>query len=103
TDEEIKRKRESRVREQAGIDSWTEKPLSEYEGEPIIVYASFGPNQERFVFGNEENAESFKKQYPVRIHKNCYERSCVDCDLCLKKYNGDDETIYKQMVKDGIA
>ncbi len=103
TDEEIKRKRQSRVREQAGIDSWTEKPLSEYEDEPVIVYASFGPNQDRFVFGNEENAEAFKKQYPVRIHKNCYERSCVGCDLCNKKYSGDDETLYTQMVKEGMA
>jgi hypothetical protein len=103
TDEEIKRKRQSRVREQTGIDSWTEKPLGDYEEDPIIVYASFGPNQERYVFGNEENAESFKKQYPVRIHKNCYERPCIDCDLCTKKYNGDDETLYKQMVKEGVA
>ncbi|MBT5830797.1 MAG: hypothetical protein HOH77_11465 [Candidatus Latescibacteria bacterium] len=105
TDEEIKKKRESRIKEQAGIDSWTEKPLNEYddEDEPVIVYASFGPSQERFVFGNEDNAEAFKKQYAVRIHKNCYERPCVDCDLCTKKYNGEDETIYKQMIEDGVV
>ena len=79
----------------AGIDSWTEKPLEDYEGEPTIVYAAFGNLQERYVFGNEENAQAFKRQYPVRVHKNCYERTCVECDLCIKKFSGDDETIYK--------
>ncbi|MDA0710056.1 MAG: hypothetical protein O3B73_07600 [bacterium] len=103
TDEEISRKRQSRVREQAGIDSWNEKSLNEFEGEPIIVYASFGPNQERYIFGSEDNAEAFKRQYPVRIHKNCYERPCVSCDLCNKKFSGEDETLYKQMIKDGLA
>lgn len=103
TEEEIRRKRESRVREQVGVDSWTEKPLTEYKDEHIIVYAAFGPNQERYVFGSEENAEAFKKQYPVRIHKNCYERSCVGCDLCHKKYSGEDETLYINMKKDGVV
>ena len=103
TDEEIRKKRDSRVKEQAGIDSWTEKPLSEYENDPIIVYAAFGPSQERYVFGSEENAEAFKKQYPVRVHKNCYERPCVDCDLCSQRFTGEDETIYLQLVKEGVA
>ncbi len=97
TDEEIERKRKAMMVVQARVDSWTEKPLSEYEGDPILVYASFGNLQERYVFGSIENAEAFKKQYPVRVHKNCYERPCVDCDLCIKKHSGEDETIYKEL------
>jgi hypothetical protein len=96
TQEEIEKKRRSRAAAQAGIDAWTEKPLTDYEGEPIIIYAAFGPHQERFVFGTKENAEAFKKQYPVRVHKNCYNRPCIGCDLCVKKYTGDDETILKE-------
>ena len=94
TDEEIEKKRQVRTTVQAGIDAWTEKPLAEYDDDKhVIIYAAFGPTQERYVFGNRENAEAFKKQYPVRVHKNCYERTCLDCDLCVKKLTGEDETI----------
>ena len=79
---------------QAGVDAWTEKPLTASESDKhVVIYASFGTTQERYVFGNRDNAEAFKKQYPVRVHKNCYNRTCLDCDLCLKKYSGEDETI----------
>lgn len=97
TEDEVQKKRKARMVVQAGVDSWTEKPLTEYEGEPILVYAAFGNLQERYVFGNPENAEAFKKQYPVRVHKNCYERPCPDCDLCIKKHSGEDETILKEL------
>jgi hypothetical protein len=94
TEDEIEKKRQVRVTVQAGVDAWTEKLLSDYDSdEHVIVYASFGPTQERYVFGNRENAEAFKKQYPVRVHKNCYERTCLECDLCVKKFTGEDETI----------
>ncbi|MBS10180.1 MAG: hypothetical protein CME19_01085 [Gemmatimonadetes bacterium] len=102
TDEEVHKKRKARMVVQAAVDSWTEKPLTEYDNEPILVYASFGNLQERYVFGSKENAEAFKKQYPVRVHKNCYERPCVDCDLCIKKYSGEDETIYKKMIEEPV-
>ena len=100
TEEEVEKKRKARMVVSGAVDSWTEKPLSEYDDEPIIIYAAFGNLQERYVFGTEENAESFKKQYPVRVHKNCYERTCVECDLCIKKYGGEDETIYKDLVEE---
>ena len=95
TEEEVHKKRRARMVASAAIDSWTEKPLEDYEGEPTIVYAAFGNLQERYVFGNEENAQAFQRQYPVRVHKNCYERTCIECDLCIKKFSGEDETIYK--------
>jgi len=94
TDDEIEKKRQARVAVQAGVDSWTEKSLTDYEDEDqVIIYAAFGQTQERYVFGNRENAEAFKKQYPVRVHKNCYGRTCLDCDLCIKRFTGEDETI----------
>ena len=95
TTEEIERKRESRVREEVGICSWCEKKLADSSEENIIVYAAFGTMQERFVFCSQKCNEAFQKQYPVRIHKNCYERSCLDCDLCNKRYLGEDETFLK--------
>ena len=96
TEEEISKKREARTREQAGICSWCEKYLTEVEDAPIIVYASFGTYQDRSVFCSEKCEQAFQKQYPVRVHKNCYNRSCIDCDLCVKKYSGEDETLLKR-------
>jgi len=92
TEEEISRKKQVRVREQAGTCSWCEKSLAEVE-ETVIVYSAFANLQERFVFCTEKCNESFQKQYPIRVHKNCYHRSCLDCDLCVKKFSGEDETV----------
>lgn len=94
TDDEIHRKRVTRDRQQEGICSWCEKSLTETEADedPIVVYAAFGHEQERFIFCTEKCEKSFQKQYPIRIHKNCYNRTCTECDLCQKRYAGDDET-----------
>lgn len=99
TEEEISKKRMTKAREQAGICSWCEKPLSELEEdeEPVIVYAAFGNYQDRYVFCSQKCEEAFKKQYPVRVHRNCYERPCPDCDLCVKKYTGEDETLLERL------
>lgn len=97
TDEEVTKKRRAQATVQAGIDAWTEKSLGETEeAKQVIIYAAFGPTQERFVFANRENAEAFKKQYPIRVHKNCYNRTCLDCDLCIKRFVAEDETILKE-------
>ena len=97
TEDEIRRKRLLRDREQEGLCSWCEKPLTEAEDEPIITYAAFGHYQERYLFCSEKCEKAFQKQYPVRVHKNCYNRSCVDCDLCHKRYTGEDETYLKRL------
>ena len=101
TEEEISKKRLSRTREQAGVCTWCEKHLSEIEEgqEPVIVYASFGNYQDRYVFCSERCEEAFKKQYPVRVHKNCYNRPCPGCDLCTKKHDGEDETLIQRLEK----
>ena len=99
TEEEIARKRQAEAREQAGICTWCEKLLSELEEDekPTIVYAAFGNYQNRYVFCSVKCEEAFKKQYPVRVHRNCYERPCVDCDLCIKKFSGEDETLLERL------
>ena len=100
TAEEIHKKRESRTRDQTGICSWCEKSLEEIE-ETVIVYAAFGNVQERFVFCTEKCNEAFQKQYPIRVHKNCFNRTCLDCDLCAKRYSGEDETIIRK-IEEGV-
>ena len=96
-EEEIERKRAANVRDQTGICSWCEKPLTETEEDPVIVYAAFGTSQDRHVFCADKCNEAFQKQYPVRVHRNCYNRPCPDCDLCIKKYSGEDETFLNRL------
>jgi hypothetical protein len=93
SDEEIEKKRAARARVQAGICSWCEKNLEQTEEEVIVVYAAFGSYQDRFIFCSRRCGDAFQHQYPIRVHKNCYNRPCPDCDLCIKKYSGEDETL----------
>ncbi len=97
SDEEIEKKRSARAREQAGICSWCEKNLTLAEEESIVVYAAFGSYQDRYVFCSRHCSKAFQHQYPIRVHKNCYNRPCPDCDLCIKKFSGDDETLLSQL------
>lgn len=114
--EEVDRRREQHRRETRGICEWCEKPFDEVYAEhlkrveeaekagkepekaweAIIVYAAFGVYQNRYEFCSERCENAFKRQYPVRVHKNCYERPCPDCNLCIKKYEGYDETLLKR-------
>ena len=101
TDDEIMRKREIRLKEEAGVCGWCENSLtdSDSEEDPVIVYAAFGNHQDRYTFCSKRCNRAFQRQYPVRIHKNCYNRSCIDCNLCIKKYSGEDETFLKHLEK----
>ncbi len=54
-----------------------------------LVQAAFGATQERYCFCSDPCYEAFRKMYPARVHRDCYERACATCDLCIKRY--DDE------------
>lgn len=51
-----------------------------------MVHVAFGASQERYCFCSDDCFEAFRKMYPARVHRNCYERDCAECDLCLKRY-----------------
>ena len=55
-----------------------------------LVHVAFGTTQERYCFCSDECYEAFRKMYPARVDRNCYERNCAECNLCVKRY--DDET-----------
>lgn len=115
--EEVEERREQHRRETRGICHWCEKPFDEvYQEhmkrveearkagkdpekpwEAIVAYAAFGVYQNRYEFCSERCENAFKRQYPVRVHKNCYDRPCPDCTLCIKKYEGYDETLLKRL------
>ena len=66
-----------------------------------LVHAAFGSSQERYCFCCDDCYEAFRKMYPSRVHRDCYERDCNECGLCLKRYD-DDASEMRILAKDYI-
>ncbi len=64
-----------------------------------MAQVAFGAAQERYCFCRDECYEAFRKMYPARVHRNCYERDCNACNLCIKRY-ADDEDGIRMLAKD---
>jgi len=56
-----------------------------------VAFIAFGTSQERHCFCSDECYEAFRHMYPSRVHRNCYERSCEDCNFCVKRYQNEAE------------
>ncbi len=55
-----------------------------------LAQVAFGSTQARYTFCSDECYEAFRRMYPSRVDRDCYERNCSECNLCTKRY--DDET-----------
>jgi len=64
-----------------------------------LVHVAFGATQERYCFCSDDCYEAFRKMYPARVHRNCYERNCTACNLCVKRY-GDEADGVRMLAKD---
>ena len=64
-----------------------------------LVQAAFGVTQERYCFCSDDCFEAFRKMYPVRVHRDCYNRSCVGCNLCVKQFEDDGTDLWKHRQK----
>jgi len=80
---------------------WCEKDADPQQEGFSLVQVAFGSCQERHVFCSKECYEAFRKMYPSRVHRNCYERECAGCDLCTKRYDDESEGI-RMIAKDFI-
>ncbi len=67
-----------------------------------LVHVALGGTQERYCLCSDVCYEAFRKMYPARVHRNCYERNCTDCDLCVKRY-GDEAEGLKMLAKDHLT
>jgi hypothetical protein len=85
--EEIEEKKKKIEMEKTKVCSWCGKLIEKENLDEIItVYVAFGISQERHYFCSLKCKKSFQRQYPARIHRNCYERFCSQCNECVKKY-----------------
>jgi len=90
TEEEIEKQYKQVIDRLKITCSWCEAPADPEKDGFHLVQLAFGSSQERFVFCSSQCFEAFRAMYPSRVHRNCYERKCSDCNLCVKRY--DDET-----------
>ena len=67
-----------------------------------LIHVAFGSNQERYCFCSDECYEAFRKMYPARVHRNCYDRNCAECNLCVKRY-GDEAEGIRMLAKDFLT
>ncbi|MCK5801968.1 MAG: hypothetical protein KAI66_04010 [Lentisphaeria bacterium] len=67
-----------------------------------MTHIAFGASQERYCFCSDECYEAFRKMYPARVHRDCYERNCGDCTLCVKRY-GDEAEGVRMLAKDYLS
>lgn len=76
-------------KQRKGVCAWCEKALGETddEEEPIEEYVAFGAYQERYLVCSRKCLAAFRKQYPTRIHRNCYETDCNTCKACIKRFD----------------
>lgn len=86
-EDELERARKAGHRQREGVCAWCESVIHELPEGPIEEYVAFGAIQERYSFCKPKCAASFRKQYPPRVHRNCYERDCNHCELCIRRYD----------------
>jgi hypothetical protein len=66
--------------------AWCDTPCHPDKDGFHLVHIALGSFQERHCFCCDDCYEAFRRMYPARVHRNCYERSCEDCTYCIKRY-----------------
>ncbi|RKY62824.1 MAG: hypothetical protein DRP95_00600 [Candidatus Latescibacterota bacterium] len=99
TDDEIAERREQLRREQLVVCDWCGREV-QWDEYVAVTYAAFGKEQQRFLFCSEKCKQAFQRQYPMRIHRNCYERPCAGCNECIKRYP--DEETWEKLEEKGV-
>ncbi|MFC1672168.1 hypothetical protein ACFL01_03430 [Planctomycetota bacterium] len=86
TSEELEDIRKRKDRESVKICDWCGRRISSDSQDANDIRVAIGINQNKFFFCAKKCFKSFQKQYPARVHRDCYERACEQCDECIKKY-----------------
>ncbi len=100
TEEEVTERRQELAHEEQAECEWCGKTFLRGDEDARVTFAAFGKDQERFMYCSEECQKAFQKQYPVRIHRDCYNRHCETCNECHKKF---DDTSYETYVEEELV
>lgn len=71
--------------------AWCDTPCRPEQDGFHLVHIALGSFQERHSFCCDDCYEAFRRMYPARVHRNCYERPCADCNYCIKRYTDESE------------
>lgn len=74
--------------------AWCDQEADTDEDGFHLVQVAFGSTQERYCLCSDDCYEAFRKMYPARVHRNCYENSCSECNLCIKQYTDEADELY---------
>lgn len=91
SDQEIDRRHRGLAERVELLCGWCGKEADSEADGFHLVHVAFGASQERYCFCSDDCYEAFRKMYPSRVHRNCYERACSECDLCHKRYDDEAE------------
>jgi hypothetical protein len=81
---------------------WCNDTANPDDGGFHLVHVALGATQERYCFCSDPCFEAFRKMYPARVHRDCYERDCAECDLCTKRYADGSEGMH-MLAKDYLT
>ena len=81
---------------------WCSGPTNPEKDGFHMAQLAFGATQERYCFCSDECYEGFRKMYPARVHRDCYERNCTECTACIKRY-GDEAEGIRMIAKDYLT
>lgn len=76
--------------------AWCNTPCRPDKDGFHLVHVALGAVQERHCFCSDECYEAFRRMYPARVHRNCYERSCAECSYCIKRYVNESDGFHGQ-------
>jgi len=71
--------------------AWCNKTCHSEQDGFHLIHVAFGATQERHCFCSDDCYEAFRRMYPSRVHRNCYETPCADCTFCIKRYIDESE------------
>ena len=100
-EDEIEQRHESRLEKLRISCDWCGQTADPEKEGFHLVHVAFGLSQERFCFCSDECYQAFRDMYPARVHRDCYNRDCSTCNLCVKRYedrNNGIATLAKDMI-----
>ncbi len=101
TDEELENRHSEAQKTLTVPCGWCGKSTNPTADGFHLLHIAFGASQERYCFCSDDCFEAFRKMYPSRVHRDCYNRDCSTCKLCQKRYD-EDAMEMRMLAKDYI-